>query len=213
MKTKLKLFVVILLTIFCIGCVSLKPTVTVDSQNMFTSTSPNLQLILDRSLKYAGHFEILQREQGWSYNNEYYIFNNGSKILSVILIKRIPFGSDYHWLPIKIKKGENGVLIVQKTVKLAGKYWKTYIQEVSLNTKEADAFYSKGIDVERRYIAKCYARNISDKIHVRVLYAETLEGYEDDIKQYRRLNTLTNEQAELLNSFLERAEKSITFIK
>ena len=213
MKKLLKILFVTLLTIGCVGCVAREPTVTFDTQNIFSSTQPNLKLSIDKNLKYSGKFEIIKKRKGFNVNQKYYVFNKGNEILTIILIKKIPLGSDYHWLPVKIEKGKHGVLINQGATKLAGKQWKTCVQITYFDSEQEDAFYSKNIDIDQYYLAKTYIRNFSDKTQVQVLFLRTLKGYEKDIKQYDRLKIFTSEQAALINDFLIQAEESITFLQ
>ncbi len=208
----LKYLFAVLSIIVCLGCITTKPTVNVDSQNIFTLTNPKLKLMIDKDLDYAGQFKLFQRKQGWSYNKEYYIFNKGSEIITAILIQKIPSTSTYHWLPIKIKKGEDGVIIDQGIVKFGKKQWKTFVQTISPSPEETEAFYSKNIDIDQYYIVKQYVRNVSEKTQIYVMYLESLKDYKKDLEQYNRLKTLTTEQAELINEFLKRAEKSLMFL-
>ncbi|MCK5312746.1 MAG: hypothetical protein KAJ62_11585 [Desulfobacteraceae bacterium] len=211
MKKLLEILFVTLLAIVCVGCIARKPIVTFETQNIFSSTQPRLKLLIDKNLKYSGEFKIATKMKGYKFNQEYYVFNEGNEILTIIIMKKIPIGSDYHWLPIKIKKGEDGVLIDQGTTKLAGKQWKTCVQVLYFNSEQQDAFYSKNIDIDQHYLSKTYVRNFSEDTQVQVLYLETLKSYEEDIKQYVRLKTFTSEQAAMINDFLIKAEESIIF--
>lgn len=199
--------------LFLAICASMQPVVKVDNQNLFSSSQPNLKLLVDKGLEYAGEFKDTKKMSGWSFDQEYYLFNKDEKILTFVIIKRIPMSSSYTWLPIKIKQGENGVITDNGTLKLAGKHWRTFLQVTKINPKETEFFYSKKIDVDQMYLTKNYACNINDKAQVYVIYAESLKGYEKEIEQYKKLKTFSNEQMELISAFMDRADKAITFLK
>lgn len=207
-----KLLGVALILFSLCSCVGVKPVVNVSPQNVFLSTNPNLELSIDKSLRYSGKLETNEENNINKYTQEYHLFNAGNKKLAIILLKKIASGNKGHWLPLKIKEGENGVIIDQGSIELAGKQWKTFVQLISPNANEQNAFYSKNIDIDQYYITKAYMRNFSDRTQVYVSFMASLNGYEKDIEQYLRLKTLTSEQAELLNGFLVDAQKQIVFV-
>ncbi|MCK5542336.1 MAG: hypothetical protein KAI40_06555 [Desulfobacterales bacterium] len=164
----MKKLLIFLMCLFLTSCASMQPVVNVDDQNMFESKNPNLKLLIDKDLKYLGEFKYLKKGNGFVYDKEYHNFNAGSKKYLFVIICRIPTGSSFHWLPINLKEGEKGVISQYKTVKLAGKHWKPFLQLINPGVEETDFFSSKNITIDQYYLSKNYVRNITEKIQVYV---------------------------------------------